>query len=203
MSFNIIMRYNESKFCELLISYPSKITCNVINLHVRRCKLQNEVCRKLIVLFARRTGNLRDSFCTIPTKIDQKNLNKCEGRIVERAKNTGIVVNPFPLDPSPVTRLSCGAERWGLDIRSDVESVTRFSVIESKISLKNEHRSRDASPRYYWVLRKGEGMRGRRGSARASRVKIDLPTKPSHRAVGIRYRLYTLHSASRCECKTN
>lgn len=62
------------------------------------------------------------------------------------------------LTPSSVTRLSCGAERWELDIRSDVESVTRFSVIESKISLKNERRSRDAFPRYYWELGKGEGM---------------------------------------------
>jgi len=55
-----------------------------------------------------------------------------------------------------VTRLNCGAKRWGLDIRSDVESVTRFSVIESKISLKNERRSRCIS-----ALLSGTGKGGR------------------------------------------
>lgn len=93
MLFNIVMRYSASKFCKLLIAYSSKITCNVINSYGRR-ELQNEACRKLIVLFARRRGNLRGGFCAIPMKIDQKNLNKCEGRIVERVKNTGIVVSP-------------------------------------------------------------------------------------------------------------
>lgn len=111
------------------------------------------------------TGDLRGGFCAIPAKIDQKSLNKCGGRIVERAKNTGIVVS------SPVTRLSCGAARWGLDIRSDVESVTRFSVIESKIPLKNERRSRciSALPRGAGTSTGGgregeggcEGMQGR------------------------------------------
>ena len=66
------------------------------------------------------------------------------------------------------------------DIRSDVESVTRFSVIESKISLKNERRSRCIS-----TLLSGIGKGGREwlGNARKMRFrsrfacKIDLPSE--------------------------
>lgn len=86
-------------------------------------------------------------------------------------------------------------ERWGLDIRSDVESVTRFSVIESKISLKNERRSRCISALLSAAGKESGNARETRCRSRLARVKMDLPTE-SRRAAGIRYRLYTLHSAS-------
>lgn len=146
------MHYSGTKFHEPFISCTSKITRDVINSYVRRLKLQNEACRKLIAPLACQPGIYEAGFCAIPAKIDQKSLNKCGGRIVERAKNTGIVVSP------PVTRLSCGAEKRGPDIRSNVESVTRFSVIESKISLKNERRSRCIS-----ALVRGNRARGAEG----------------------------------------
>lgn len=88
-----------------------------------------------------------------------------------RAKNTGIVVSP------PVTGLSCGAEKWELDIRTNVESVTRFSVIESKISLKNERRSRCISA-LLRRLRKGDKREQERDSWKCeenTRVSLARP----------------------------
>lgn len=99
--------------------------------------------------------------------------------------SNGRRIRELSLAPA-VTRLSCGAEKRELDIRSDVESVTRFSVIESKISLKNERRSRCISPRGLRLGERGErrgaGGGGLVGNARETRfhsprarVKIDLP----------------------------
>lgn len=119
--------------------------------------------------FACRPGIYEAGFCAIPAKIDQKSLNKCGGRIVERAKNTGIVVSP------PVTRLSCGVEKRGLDIRSNVESVTRFSVIESKISLKNEHRSRCISALVRGNRARAEGRKREKAVGNARKTRFRSP----------------------------
>lgn len=132
-------------------------------------ELRNEASRKFIAPFARRRGIYETAFVRFRRKSIRKARISEEGALSNRAKNTGIVVSP------PVTRLSCGSEKWELDIRSNVESVTRFSVIESKISLKNERRSRCISALLHEGRERGErkgeetpelesGMRGKQAA---------------------------------------
>ena len=70
-------------------------------------------------------------------KIDpRRRLNKRGRRIVERWKNTGIVVSPS------VTRLNCAPERSGIDIRSDVRcnEVFCYRVCDTTVCLSRRGR---------------------------------------------------------------
>lgn len=151
----------------------------VINLYVRRRELQNEACRKLIARFARRRRGIYEAaFVRYRRKSIRKTWISAKDALSSgrRIRELSLALPPLLGD-----MLSGSGERWGLDIRSDVESVTRFSVIESKISLKK----RAPIAMHLRVTiggpgkgREWSGMRGKRGSARASCVKIDLPTEP-------------------------
>lgn len=181
MPFNIIIHYENF--------------VNVNTIHIRQklraalliCTYGDANCRMRLVenssrWFARRRRGIYEAaFVRYRRKSIRKTWISAKDALSSgrRIRELSLVPPPTPGDTSEWELWS--GERWGLDIRSDVESVTRFSVIESKISLKK----RAPIAMHLRVTiggpgkgREWSGMRGKRGSARASCVKIDLPTEP-------------------------